>query len=1673
MLDTKRRSQRHRPLVVEELEPRVLFSSDVAALAAAAGASAATSQTVPTTSEALQAAVVSAQTASQTSAQTSAQASSQTTPDATTSATTSSTTDTADAANTAQAASATTAAATQRVELVFVDSAVTNAAQLIKDLQAQVGDGRTLVVYTIDAQHDGLKQITDVLSHYQGNQAVDAIHLITHGDAQGLQIGSTWLSEQNLADYAAQIASWSQSLHAHADLMLYGCDLASSAAGRQLADDLGLLTGADVAASTNVTGNAAARGDWTLEYTHGLIESHVAANAFTQADWTGTLLLTGSGGESLVNTTTSGTQTTVTNRQVATDASGNYVVVWQTGNTLYGQRFSSTGTKLGSEFKMSTSGGLFTTVSNPQVAMNDSGAYVVSWYEYNPGILGLILPSWTVYMQRFNAAGTSQGVTQVFNNLSLLSFSGDPQMYPSVSMDNSGNIAVVTRDGSEVDIEWYNASGSETGSARVDSGNGNTKDQVSVAMTAAGTVVTWTESGTEIYGQLYNASHGAVGGNFHVNTTTSGNQTQSSVGMDSTGAFVVSWTGTQGGTNDIFAQRFSNTGAKVGSEFQVNTTSTDSQVASSISVDASGAFLIAWQSNLQDGSSTGIYVRQYQADGFAGLYDQLVNTTTTNAQSTPSVAFKGTQAVVVWNGNGTGDASGIFAQRFTVGPNQAPTATLGGTNLSYIENAGSVVLDSGLTVADADNSTLQGATIQITGNYVNGQDVLQFTNANGITGVWNATTGTLTLSGVALKATYQQALRSITYLNNSDDPSSAVRTVSIAVTDGELSSTVVTKTITVVPVNDAPTISAPAVITAVQGTPTAVTGISIADPDAESGLLTLTFTAAAGTFDATSTGAVTVSGGGSGALTLTGQLADLNNFIAAGNVSYTSANAGAVAFGINVNDGGNTGTGGPKTATFNGALSTVAVTPPTVSAPGSINVIEDQPSTVTGVTVTANDAASNPVQLTLTAGSGTLSAVSGGNVTVSQPQGDTLVLVGSAADLNAFIAGGQVSYLTASNANGSVALNVALDDLQASYPGINLYSNTSSSLAITAVNDAPQGTDGTVTALEDHSYVFNASDFGFSDPSDSPANQLAGVLITTLPTAGTLTLDVNGVTTAVTQGQLISRADLDAGNLVFKPATSANGTGYASFTFQVKDDGGTANGGVDTDPTARTLTINVTPVNDAPQGANNSVTLIEDGSYTFSVSDFGFSDPNDTPSNALLGVYVSSLPSAGTLTLSGVAVQSGDFISAANLGNLVYRPEANGAGAAHASFTFQVRDDGGTANGGIDTDQTPRTMTLNVTPVNDAPQASDGTVSTLQGSPYVFKVSDFGFSDVNDNPANSLLAVRIVSLPTAGTLTLAGAPVAASQIIQASDITAGLLVFTPKGDDHGQAYASLRFQVQDDGGTANGGVDWDSNVHTLTVNVLTSTGGTQPTTLPPLVDTQVAESAPVARAVVTAAPVQAAMPNDTSNGGGRFDEFTVRSFQVNVSDAAITVDTSAGRATSTSYDGEWVASSGGVTPIQWLLDQIQAQRLARSDGAFSNAVPDALRWNPAETEQQRLHGVAAAVKSGGVAASVGVVWWATRITGLMTGLMASTPVWRTLDPLPVLGKSGEGPDEGAGNGPDEDDDGFAGDGSEDERVDERDDYQPRRPLVVQPANAADLFAQAGDARGNPISGGSL
>ena len=203
--------------------------------------------------------------------------------------------------------------------------------------------------------------------------------------------------------------------------------------------------------------------------------------------------------------------------------------------------------------------------------------------------------------------------------------------------------------------------------------------------------------------------------------------------------------------------------------------------------------------------------------GTLAQINALLNTDSTStvsyidATDTPSASATLTLLI---NDNGLGGGAALTGSDTAIinigSANDAPMLDAHSGSLSYTENQAATAIDTAITVSDVDSANLAGATVQITGNFVSGQDVLGFTNQNGIAGSYNAATGVLMLTGQASLAQYQAALQSVTYFNSSDNPSGQTRTISYQVNDGSAQnnlSNAVTATVAITPVNDAPVIT--------------------------------------------------------------------------------------------------------------------------------------------------------------------------------------------------------------------------------------------------------------------------------------------------------------------------------------------------------------------------------------------------------------------------------------------------------------------------------------------------------------------------------------------------------------------------------------------------------------------------------------------------------------------------------------------------------------------------------------------------------------------------------------------------------------------------------------------------------------------------------------------------
>lgn len=150
--------------------------------------------------------------------------------------------------------------------LIFVDARVSDYAQLMAHLPS------TAEVVVLDSATDGLQQMADYLA---GRTAIEAIHVVSHGSQGALYLGNVRVDGDYLTSHSVQLANIGNSLTETGDILLYGCNVAQGDVGLQFVQSLAELTGADVAASVDVTGPAALGGNSVLEAQGGAVQTLV------------------------------------------------------------------------------------------------------------------------------------------------------------------------------------------------------------------------------------------------------------------------------------------------------------------------------------------------------------------------------------------------------------------------------------------------------------------------------------------------------------------------------------------------------------------------------------------------------------------------------------------------------------------------------------------------------------------------------------------------------------------------------------------------------------------------------------------------------------------------------------------------------------------------------------------------------------------------------------------------------------------------------------------------------------------------------------------------------------------------------------------------------------------------------------------------------------------------------------------------------------------------------------------------------------------------------------------------------------------------------------------------------------------------------------------------------
>ena len=330
-----------------------------------------------------------------------------------------------------------------------------------------------------------------------------------------------------------------------------------------------------------------------------------------------------------VNTTVLDDQS---NPAIATDGSGNVLIVWQSkdtsGNGIFGQWLDAAGQKNGTEFQLNTT--LTADQTNPDVAIDEAGRAVVAWESAGQvGGNGVEV----VYVTLDSVGDATPSAEQLAN----VAITGD-QLAPRVAASARDAIA----DNNQFVIAWHGPGPVEAGEEE-------------------------TEATVDVFARRLDSTGAPNGGEFVVNSIAEHDQILPDLAMDTAGNVVFVWQaeGQQGSGSDVYARRMTAAGGLLGADELVNTTTTRPQRLPSVAMDAAGNYLVSWQSQHQDGYSWGIYRQGFDTTGARVGEEVIVNHRVEGPQTAPTVASNTDgDGIVAWLGNSATHQPSIFAHRF-------------------------------------------------------------------------------------------------------------------------------------------------------------------------------------------------------------------------------------------------------------------------------------------------------------------------------------------------------------------------------------------------------------------------------------------------------------------------------------------------------------------------------------------------------------------------------------------------------------------------------------------------------------------------------------------------------------------------------------------------------------------------------------------------------------------------------------------------------------------------------------------------------------------------------------------------------------------------------------------------------------------------------------------------
>lgn len=368
---------------------------------------------------------------------------------------------------------------------------------------------------------------------------------------------------------------------------------------------------------------------------------------------------------------------------------------------------------------------------------------------------------------------------------------------------------------------------------------------------------------------------------------------------------------------------------------------------------------------------------------------------------------------------------------------------------------------------------------------------------------------------------------------------------------------------------------------------------------------------------------------------------------------------------------------------------------------------------------------------------------------------------------------GQYLYLDyAPDENGVADITVRATDPE------SLYVETTFTVTVNAVNDAPSFTSGSNQIMNEDGGAQTV--FGWA----------AGMSAGPLNEAQSLVFNVSNDNNGLFSGQ--PAVDPVTGDLTYTGAAEANG--IATVTVELRDDGDTLNGGTDLSG-PQTFTITINPVNDPPMftAGPNRIVNEDAGPQSASWASGISPGPADEAGQNLTFDVSTNYPALFSVqpAISGAT------------GVLAYTPAADAYGTA--TVNVRLRDNGGTANGGSDTSGL-QTFTITVNAVNDPPDFTAGPDQTVNEGAGPRVVSGWALP-ISVGPANESSQTFAFTLTNDNPGIFTGQPAINS---------AGTLTYTLETDANGTA--TVTATLADNGGIAYGGVNSVTRTFTITVD---------------------------------------------------------------------------------------------------------------------------------------------------------------------------------------------------------------------------------------------------------------